>query len=360
MTPLISVVIPVFNAERYLDFSIRSMQAQTFADWEMIVIDDGSTDMSGAVAEDCARKDPRIRVFHKMNTGIAEARNAGWQTANGQYIAWQDADDLSYPDRLGRQLEFLLKNPSAAVVGTGYEDMDGEGRSLGKTFRNPGIIHGPDLSDITWSPVAQGTAMVRKEALQRVNGYRKVFTVAEDLDLWLRLAEQYQLANLSEVLVRVRYHSQSASNSRICENALCELAAWASARFRKENGFDPIDGVKALSPDVLAKLGIDEETALMGTAQAFRGRASIMLLKGDIGTAERLIDQYKTARIPAKIRRQLAPEFEFLRARIAFARAQKFQSMRFVGRIGLHQPTFLVSLAAKALRQWQRRPGSER
>ena len=116
--PLVSVIIPVYNTERYLAESIESILAQTFTDFELIIVDDGSSDRSPEIIREFERRDERIRVTRfAQNAGEWKARTAGLAAARGEYIAWQDSDDISLPERLERQARFLQANPEIGAVG---------------------------------------------------------------------------------------------------------------------------------------------------------------------------------------------------------------------------------------------------
>ena len=212
--PLVSVVIPAYNAEAFLGDAIDSILAQTYPHFEIIVIDDASTDGTWAVAQRRADTDPRIRVHRNAdNLGIAGNRNRGVTLARGKYLAWQDADDISMPSRLEKQVRLLEAHPDVAIVG-GYIELFRGTTTLGVRK------YAPDDASLRrcifrYSPVAQPVAMLRLDALRSVGEYDLRYPPAEDLDMTFRLGEHHRLANVEEVLLRYRESDASATFTRL-------------------------------------------------------------------------------------------------------------------------------------------------
>jgi glycosyltransferase involved in cell wall biosynthesis len=202
--PLVSVVMPAFNVETYIVEAIDSILAQTYRHWEIIVVNDGSTDSTAALAERYASRDARIRVHHQNNGGIAKARNVGWRLARGGYIAWMDADDVALPRRLELQVEFLKRNSDVGVLGGAYEEIDSKGRKTGRGFWPVRDDYQIKEALSRYCSLADPTIMLRQELLENIGGYRDAFPVALDYDLWLRLADITNFANLREVVVFYR------------------------------------------------------------------------------------------------------------------------------------------------------------
>jgi glycosyltransferase involved in cell wall biosynthesis len=198
--PVVSIVMPVYNGERYLPQALASIEQQSFSDWELIAIDDGSTDGSRDLLVSAASRDRRVTVVHQGRGGLAAALNAGIDTARGRYIARMDCDDVSLPHRLARQVALLDGRPSVALVGSSYEVIDGAGRPLG-VFQ--AVSEHDDIAREMYvrNPYGHGTVMMRREVA--VEGYRAGNTDA-DYELWIRLMRRYRLANVPEVLYRWR------------------------------------------------------------------------------------------------------------------------------------------------------------
>jgi glycosyltransferase involved in cell wall biosynthesis len=201
--PLVTVIMPVFNAERYLDEAIESILNQSFEGFELVVVDDFSSDSSAAKARALQTRDPRVRLLqNQQGKGVAGARNTGIANASGELIAWMDADDVSAPTRLEAQIEYLREHPEISVCGTHlavYED--------GAIWRSP-----PDDARIRAellfnSPLFQPTILMRARVFAgSPERYREV--VAEDYDLWARLSLRKDVAfgNLPRPLLRYRVH----------------------------------------------------------------------------------------------------------------------------------------------------------
>ena len=175
--PKVTVFIPVHNRELYIRVAVNSILAQTFEDFELVVVDDGSTDRTAEVLAGYA--DPRLRVLHNpTNLGIPASRNRGLEAARGEYIALLDSDDHAYPDRLARQVKYLDANPGITQVGSWCSFMDSEGRMLDKVRRQP--LRPDDIHAhlLFHCPVINRTVMARTAALQEI-GYDTDFPRAK-------------------------------------------------------------------------------------------------------------------------------------------------------------------------------------
>ncbi|MBN1853839.1 MAG: glycosyltransferase [Pirellulales bacterium] len=209
--PAISVVMPVYNAGPYLETAVQSILRQTHRDFELIAVDDGSTDDSLHVLESFAAENNHLRIISRGNTGIVKALNDGIAEARGEFIARMDADDIAFPERLERQLAFMKDNPGCVAVGTGllHIDSDGDPIRIDRWATNHAKIDGQLLQG--GGGLAHPSTVIRLDALDRIGGYRPEYEWIEDKDLWLRLAEIGQLANLPDVLLAYRIHER-----RIC------------------------------------------------------------------------------------------------------------------------------------------------
>jgi glycosyltransferase involved in cell wall biosynthesis len=199
--PKVTVLMPVYNAERYLREAINSILGQDFSDFEFLIIDDGSTDGSAAVIASCA--DSRFRVLsHGQNWGIVRTLNQGLAAAGGDYIARMDSDDVSLPARLRQQVRFMDENPDVAVCGTFYRSF-GAGRE--RTVRLPRDPETLRTMLLFASPLAHPTVMIRRSFLVSHDlSYREEDRHFEDMGLWKECAERGRIANLPRVLLRYR------------------------------------------------------------------------------------------------------------------------------------------------------------
>lgn len=235
----VTVLMPVYNAEKYLGEAVESILAQTYSDFEFIVINDGSTDRSESILQEFQRRDRRIRVVSRSNTGYVVALNEGLGYANGRYIARMDADDIALPDRFVKQVAFLEANQNYVAVGSRVLLIDSEGLPISPFFQQTSHeeIDTVHMAGCSGSSICHPTAMLCRDALQSIGGYRKQMEPAEDLDLFLQLAEIGKLANLSDVLLKYRLHPKSVGHSRRAEQKQAAERAVIEAHHRR--GFAP-------------------------------------------------------------------------------------------------------------------------
>lgn len=208
--PRVSVVMPTYNVAAYVEAATESILQQTFTDFELIIIDDGSTDDTWAVLERLAAQDPRIRLErNSANRGISYSRNRGTELAYGEYIAVMDHDDISMPDRLEKQVAYLDAHPEVGVVGGALRFLYGETLGPVRTFPvTPGLIAWTMCFDIpAWHP----TCMLRRCTLVAVGGYSLEYVVSNDHDLWFRISRQTRLANLPDIMLHYRRHNGNFS-----------------------------------------------------------------------------------------------------------------------------------------------------
>jgi glycosyltransferase involved in cell wall biosynthesis len=256
-SPLISVLLPVRNGERFLPAALDSLAAQTFGDFEAILVDDGSTDGTPALLAAAAARDPRFRVERGPGEGVAAALARAIAPAQGRYLARLDADDLARPERFARQLAYLEAHPKLVVLGTGYEEIDEQGAVLRRQRMPTEPAEVRAILPRT-NCIAHPTVMMRREAVAQVGGYRRTFEGAEDYDLWLRLLEIGELANLAEPLLGYRRHGTAAMLRRARLSALAELGARAAYRRRERGLPELLDETRPLDREALRRMGLSE------------------------------------------------------------------------------------------------------
>lgn len=207
--PKVTVLLPVHNGEPYLSEAIDSILGQSFCDFELLIIDDGSTDRTSAIVE--SYRDPRIRLLrHPRNLGLVSTLNRGLAEAHGAYVARIDADDVCLPDRLQAQVAFLDRHPEVGVLGTAVQIVDPVG-TAGATVRFP-VSHAMARWALLFSsPIAHPAAMMRKDVITRLGGYRAEAVHCEDYDLWWRASDVTQLANLDKILLQLRKHDDNVT-----------------------------------------------------------------------------------------------------------------------------------------------------
>ena len=216
--PVITVLLTVWNEERYLSLTLDSVLKQTFKNFEFIIVDDGSSDKTPAILKSYTNRDNRIRLFHQKNTGCATASNLGLRHARGNYLARIDGGDICFPTRLEAQLRFMETRPEIVALGSNVLNIDADGDPVSISTQPIGhdAIERMDLNKSGGGQV-HPTMMIRRNALERIEGYREKFPYALDLDLRLRLAEIGTLANMPDVLVKIRFRKNGVSASRTCE-----------------------------------------------------------------------------------------------------------------------------------------------
>lgn len=242
MMPAVSVVLPVRNGLPYLPAALASIVAQTFDDFELLIVDDGSTDGTDAVL--ARLTDPRVRVLSSGGAGLAAALNLGLAQARGAYLARHDADDWSAPDRLERQWRWLERHRDVDVLATAASFADALGQPVHSAWTR--TVHAQWDAAVTPEAIAalmpltccvfHATVMARTTVLRDAGGYDPATVPAEDYDLWLRLLPRRRFARLPERLYTVRTHAESFSArrrddqlARVIEAKLRALRRWHPA-----------------------------------------------------------------------------------------------------------------------------------
>lgn len=257
--------MPVYNGERFLREAVESILTQSLTELELIVVDDGSTDATGRILAGHAQADSRVVVWSQANGGTAAARNEGIRRARTGFIAMMDADDVAPRDRLERQVSFLRAHAGVGAVGGAVTFVDERGRPFVEGVPYPRSDNEIRRALEEPAPLRQSTPFVhsavlmRKKALEEAGGYRSPFAPAEDLDLWLRIADRHELANLRETVVHYRVHSSQTSLHRLEMQSLCTVAARLSATARREGRPDPFVGVQQIHVQALLSLGATED-----------------------------------------------------------------------------------------------------
>lgn len=208
--PKISIVMPVFNRERYIKSSVESILNQTFSDFEFIIVNDGSTDKTLEILE--SYKDDRIKIFNnETNRGIVYSRNRGLKETNSELIGMFDSDDIATPDKFQLQYSFLEKNPDIAMVGAGAKWIDEDGKLLTKKWKVdkpnkqiPAIL-------LFRNYFIQSTILVRKKAIPK-GLYSSGFDVVEDYKMWFEISQYHKVANINKYLILYRVHSDNVSS----------------------------------------------------------------------------------------------------------------------------------------------------
>lgn len=240
---LVSVLMPTFNVATYIGIAVNSILEQTYRSHELLIQDDGSTDGTLDVVQNLAQSDSRVRVLapFQTNRGVIAARNALLEAARGDFIAWMDSDDVSMPQRLQSQVEFLDRNCEFGAVGTAIQWIDANATPLSVQKFSPDPARQAIDPDICCASV-----MARRTAVEDSGPFRDAFFPgSEDQDWLLRMADRHKITNIDQVLYAYRRHSGLMARNRAAVDRLTVLARHA-ARVRRRGEPDPID---ALIPD---------------------------------------------------------------------------------------------------------------
>jgi GT2 family glycosyltransferase len=213
--PALSIILGAHNDPRHLPIAIHSLLRQSFTDFELLIIDDGSTDgKTPAVLKKFARQDSRVRIITAPHEGIVGVRNRGLAQAAAPLIGCMDQDDIALPERFAEQVAFMRSHPHIAALGGWYHMIDPAGRPI-RSVHTPtdhDSIDALHLAGIT--AIAHPTAVYRTQVIRDVGGYNPLTELAEDLDLWLRVAEVARVAVLPQFVLGYRVHGSSASSTR--------------------------------------------------------------------------------------------------------------------------------------------------
>lgn len=267
----ISVLMCVYNAEEFVQESVDSILAQTHADFEFVIVNDGSTDESGRILDDLSQRDRRIHLIHTSNQGPSAARSLCLEKATGDICFVFDADDVACPDRIACQVDYLECNPGTAAVGSAVEFIGRSGQSIDIATFPQSASEIRSMLERGTNALAHPTVAFRRQAALQVGGYRTAFGLAEDYDLWLRLSERHELANVSNVLVRYRIHRESVSQQHRAQQILVTKIACLAARHRRNKRYDPTEGLKDLSIEDLKRFqlsGSERHSILSDVAEA--------------------------------------------------------------------------------------------
>lgn len=212
--PLITILMPAYNSERFISEAIDSMLNQTFKNFEFLIINDASTDKTSNIIRNYQKKDKRIRVItNKKNLKLAATLNIGINKAKSEIIARMDPDDISHPDRLSIQYQFLKSHPKVAIVGANIRIINDNKLYSKREYPTTSV----KLKRIMfrYSPFAHPAIMFRKKVFEEFGGYDETMAVCEDIDLWFKIGRKYEFANIPKTLLTYRLVPSSRTHSNL-------------------------------------------------------------------------------------------------------------------------------------------------
>lgn len=219
--PLISIIMSVYNGQKYLEESIKSILNQKYDNFEFIIVNDKSTDDSLKIIN--SFNDPRIILIdNSQNIGLTKSLNKALKLAKGKYIARQDDDDISLPERLKEQFNYLEKNLETALLGTFVYRIDSNGKIIDEVHN----LKSPSYEDmLKHNHIKHGSVMLKKDIIRDIGGYNELFKYVQDYELWIRVSKKYTIKNLETPLYKLRIHPDSIGSNKIEESRLYSVLA---------------------------------------------------------------------------------------------------------------------------------------
>ncbi|MBN1556346.1 MAG: glycosyltransferase family 2 protein [Phycisphaerae bacterium] len=243
--PTVSVILPAYNAEAFIAEAVESVRAQTYTDYELIAVDDGSTDRTGEILDELAKEFPAMRVVRQANTGLAGARNAAVAAMRGTYIALLDADDLWLPEKLARCVAFLEENPHLSIVYTPMTPFDGATGERMEGHSKP--CHAGELTEKLFGSifVHDPAAVFHKRVIETCGGFDESLPVSIGNEFWLRVSVHFAFGLIDEPLALRRWSETSLTRSNRLRGRLIKADMLEAFYFHK-GGRDRIPRAKAM------------------------------------------------------------------------------------------------------------------
>lgn len=259
MSPAASVVMAAWNAELYISEAIRSVLGQTFKNFELIVVDDGSTDNTSEVVKRFLEQDSRIKYFRRSHEGMVPSFNFAYKSAVSNYLVHLDADDIAAPERLDAQLTFMERHPEVGLLGTAYRMIWPDARVIQERVF-PSTDAEIRLALAKSACFCHSSIVIRRKSYEAVGGYHAAYRFSEDLDLYLRLSEVTQMANLSQVLAFYRVHGNQVCARNFEQGIISSIGVRIAAKLRAANENDRVlEEDVPLSRDTIRTFGYTDE-----------------------------------------------------------------------------------------------------
>jgi glycosyltransferase involved in cell wall biosynthesis len=304
--PLVSVILPCYNADAFVEAAVISIMDQTYRNLEIIIINDCSTDKTPGILEMLAEKDPRIKIIHnEKNYGLVTSLNKGIANANGKYIARMDADDISLTNRIEMQVDFMESNSDVALCGSNYIIIDDKNTQIGKIeFPSEDRILKTEL--LFMCPFGHPTVMIKKEIFEQC-GYYEDIAPSEDYELWVRISKGHRVGNIPGYLLKYRWHGnnitivQHENHLHTLEKAINRHAAsfgfadsfltyhlkFVGGAWNMKSSIEEINGFKKWKKALLEKnlkTGLMNEKVLVKVFDKYYSNALLSIIKSDVNT----------------------------------------------------------------------------
>lgn len=211
MSLLVSIIMPVHNGQKFITKSIESVLEQSYENWELIIVNDGSTDLTEEIVIKFQNLTNKVKYFYKVNEGQVKATNFGILKSNGDYVAFLDSDDLWESDKLNKQVNFISKNKNIDFLYAKYNSIDEYGNLLSTNNSHGSLNHHEDLLKRCF--IGRLTVMVKKSILVELDLFDEFLHSTDDWDMWIRISKKFQLSFLDEVVASYRIHPQSMSKN---------------------------------------------------------------------------------------------------------------------------------------------------
>lgn len=270
----------VRDGAAFLEAALASLAGQDFEDFEIILVDNGSSDQTADIIADWVKREPRLRPFRLERPGLARSLRYAASLARAPLLARLDSDDIALPSRFRMQCAVMEKNPSLGLLGTAVEVIDIHGRKLGE--RQPPLTDAAIKQFLTvGNPFVHSSVMMRRDAYDRAGGYREGLRLCEDFDLWCRMAEVTEVANLDVPLVQYRLHGGGLSFRKATRMALTDTCIIAAQHARRLGEPEPFDRGAPKLRYALRLLGIRREQMLYRALKVATGSARLALEFGE-------------------------------------------------------------------------------
>ncbi len=250
--PVLSVIMSVYNGARYLDAAIQSILAQNFADFEFLIINDGSADGSRELLQKLAQTDRRITLINRENRGLVASLNELIALAKAPLLARMDCDDIALPNRFSLQIAFMNNSPEIGISGTNTYDLNEDGGIIIAEESYPLTPAETQISLQNGPPLCHPSVVMRTDLIRQLGGYRAAFRHAEDYDLWLRASRSTLISNIPEALLLYRRSNSQVSRKHAVEQAKAAAIAWFDHVHCLGGGQSPFD--TAVTLPALGKL----------------------------------------------------------------------------------------------------------